>query len=171
MPGSLTAERRDDYAKLLRYVADDGQVRGTSAGQLPDGYLALPPELREQALAAARALSSYVAADSFAERVTDSDGVREHRADIALGYRKHRRRRGRRRGHDGVDRSPAHARAEQPGACRADVQPVHHPGRATSTTPADPVSASRVAVLAALVLGSTALLARAVLPWVASRRT
>ncbi|WP_162181704.1 hypothetical protein, partial [Glycomyces tenuis] len=46
----------DGYANLLEYAAGPGQVYGLAQGWLPPGYLALPPELAQQTLAAAQAV-------------------------------------------------------------------------------------------------------------------
>ncbi|GAA3729774.1 hypothetical protein GCM10022225_09160 [Plantactinospora mayteni] len=48
---------RREYARLLRYIATDGQTIGSKPGQLPPGYAALPKALRDQTLAVAAELA------------------------------------------------------------------------------------------------------------------
>ncbi|MEN3609118.1 hypothetical protein AAH979_06160 [Plantactinospora sp. ZYX-F-223] len=47
---------RREYARLLRYIATDGQTVGSKPGQLPPGYAPLPQPLRDQTLAVAAQL-------------------------------------------------------------------------------------------------------------------
>ncbi|WP_213450683.1 hypothetical protein [Rhizomonospora bruguierae] len=54
------ADARRDYARLIRHAAGPGQVSGPAAGQLPAGYVPLPQDLRNQALAAATTLENWV---------------------------------------------------------------------------------------------------------------
>ncbi|MGI5149509.1 hypothetical protein ACQEVC_24725 [Plantactinospora sp. CA-294935] len=49
---------RREYARLLRYIASDGQTIGSKPGQLPPGYAPLPQPLRNQTLAVAAELAS-----------------------------------------------------------------------------------------------------------------
>lgn len=49
----LGKEVAADYATMLRWMAGPGQVYGDAAGQLPAGYLALTPAMRQQTRAAA----------------------------------------------------------------------------------------------------------------------
>ncbi|MGW1215462.1 hypothetical protein ACWD5F_38115 [Streptomyces sp. NPDC002499] len=42
-------DARQDYAKVIRYAAGDGQTQGTVKGQLPYGYAPLPAALRTRA--------------------------------------------------------------------------------------------------------------------------
>ncbi len=58
VPSVLTAKERSDYSRLITYVAGPGQITGEALGQLPRGYLALPPQLRAQSLAAAFQVAS-----------------------------------------------------------------------------------------------------------------
>ncbi|MGK2948299.1 MAG: hypothetical protein ACSLFP_06980 [Acidimicrobiales bacterium] len=46
-PLSLDAAAREDYAAFLDHAAGPGQVPGFEFGQLPPGYLPLPPELAQ----------------------------------------------------------------------------------------------------------------------------
>ncbi|MFF5172685.1 hypothetical protein ACFY3U_08635 [Micromonospora sp. NPDC000089] len=55
---SEPAADRRDYATLIRYAADKGQVSGVERGQLPLGYVPLPRDLRAQAETAATALQN-----------------------------------------------------------------------------------------------------------------
>ena len=57
-PGSLDAEARADYARFVTYAAGAGQEPGFRFGQLPSGYAPLPPELRAQSSAAAKAIAA-----------------------------------------------------------------------------------------------------------------
>ncbi|GGH47828.1 hypothetical protein [Microbacterium album] len=52
-PLAADAAARADYAALIRYAVQAGQVSGTSDGQLPAGYAPLPEGWRNLALAAA----------------------------------------------------------------------------------------------------------------------
>lgn len=55
-PLSLDQAARDDYAAFVEYATGPGQVSGRELGQLPPGYAPLPPLLRTQAAAAAKAI-------------------------------------------------------------------------------------------------------------------
>jgi len=48
-PRQLDADKAKDYAGFIRYVAGAGQVPGIAPGQLPEGYLPLPANLKKQA--------------------------------------------------------------------------------------------------------------------------
>jgi hypothetical protein len=50
----LSKEDAAKYAEMMKWMATKGQVYGDASGQLPPGYLALPKQLRQQTLAAAR---------------------------------------------------------------------------------------------------------------------
>ncbi|MFJ9030060.1 hypothetical protein ACIRQP_16345 [Streptomyces sp. NPDC102274] len=52
-PVDQPAAARQDYARLIRYAAGDGQTQGLAPGELPPGYAPLPKALRAQALSAA----------------------------------------------------------------------------------------------------------------------
>ncbi|WBB65473.1 hypothetical protein [Micromonospora sp. WMMD812] len=54
------ADARQDYAALVRYAVGAGQQPGAARGQLPEGYVPLPENLRIQARAAADALEQAV---------------------------------------------------------------------------------------------------------------
>ncbi|MBU4335295.1 MAG: hypothetical protein KJ548_01875, partial [Actinobacteria bacterium] len=54
---------RERYADLIEYAVTDGQVPGHSIGELPEGYLPLTDDLREQALAAVEEIRAYVPDD------------------------------------------------------------------------------------------------------------
>ncbi|HEY3833097.1 MAG TPA: hypothetical protein VGO03_12450 [Acidimicrobiia bacterium] len=47
VPSTLTTSQRANYAQLLAYSSGAGQVTGTAAGQLPEGYVPLPSALRK----------------------------------------------------------------------------------------------------------------------------
>lgn len=169
VPGKLTAEQRADYSKLLTYVATDGQVQGTAAGQLPEGYVPLTATLRAQTVQAAAKIQNYVAPTPTPTPTptvtptptpTTETFVPETPSPVDTG--------------DGGGvvpetggASPTPAASSPAPTASPDTTPV----AAAGVTPADPASASRLALLAALVLGAAALLARTVLPWIASRRT
>ena len=51
--GGISKAKAASIAQFLDYVADQGQVRGTSPGELAPGYLPLPQSLRAQTLKAA----------------------------------------------------------------------------------------------------------------------
>jgi hypothetical protein len=167
VPSRLTTEQRADYARLLEYVASDGQVRGTRAGELPDGYLALPSDLTAQTKSMATKLSNFVAptptptptptrtptptpTETVADDPTPVDSGSDGTVVPSTG---------------GADPTPT------PTTAAPTTTPSTVPVASSGTTPADPASATRLALLAALVLGTAALLARVLLPWIASRRT
>ncbi|MEU5721303.1 hypothetical protein ABZ783_05705 [Micromonospora sp. NPDC047738] len=70
------ADARRDYAKLLRHAADQGQRRGVGRGMLPEGYVPLPPALRERTKAAAALLEVDLPAPS-ASASSDGSGATE----------------------------------------------------------------------------------------------
>ncbi|GGY91569.1 hypothetical protein [Streptomyces poonensis] len=66
-------DARQDYAKVIRYAAGEGQTQGTAKGQLPYGYAPLPDPLREQARQAADRLEKG-APDSSGSPGPDAPG-------------------------------------------------------------------------------------------------
>jgi len=60
-PAKLDAKARADYAAVVDFAADRGQKPGFSFGDLPLGYAPLPPQLRAQSVAAAKAIRAGVA--------------------------------------------------------------------------------------------------------------
>ena len=172
VPGRLTEQARQDYARLLEYVAGDGQVRGTTAGQLPAGYLPLTSALKSQTAKVAAGLSSYTPptpTPSPTATVTPTSTVTPTVTDTESPFVPTDPGDG---GTGGVvpttgEASPTPAPSTTP----PTESPTTTPVVSTGTTPADAASANRLALLAALVLGAIALFARAVLPWIASRRT
>jgi hypothetical protein len=55
-PLQTDAGMRASYAAAIRYAVQDGQVPGTTLGQLPEGYTALTKEWIDQAMASATAI-------------------------------------------------------------------------------------------------------------------
>lgn len=165
VPARLTANQRDDYARLLRYAAGDGQSAGTRAGDLPEGYLPLPAALRSRTTKAASSIAGYVAptptptptptATPSADPGTSGGGTTDGSGSTDGGT-----------GAGTPDPQPTPS-ASAPVVPTAS--PSTSPVALVVPTPADPASASRLALAAALVLGCVALLARVALPWVASR--
>jgi hypothetical protein len=169
VPGKLSANQRSDYGALLSYAATDGQVRGTAAGDLPAGYLPLPADLRAKTAAAASALKSYTPPTPTPTPTPDESitptptGVATDEPTLPVDTG----------GGDGgvVPSTGGATPSPAPTTPAPTASPSTSPVAALGTTPADPASASRLALLAALSLGTAALLARVLLPWVASRRT
>ncbi|MER8069284.1 hypothetical protein ABTZ59_13450 [Streptomyces sp. NPDC094034] len=62
-PVDQPADARQDYARLIRYAAGEGQTQGLAPGELPPGYAPLPKALRDQALSAADQLVRGKVAD------------------------------------------------------------------------------------------------------------
>ncbi|MFK0114664.1 hypothetical protein [Streptomyces sp. NPDC090994] len=60
-PLDQAADARQEYARVIRYAAGDGQTQGTASGELPAGYAPLPTALRRQAVEAADQLVKGVA--------------------------------------------------------------------------------------------------------------
>jgi len=57
-PEQEDADLRADYATFIRYAATGGQLPGTNAGELPEGYAPIPEGWETQALAAADIIQS-----------------------------------------------------------------------------------------------------------------
>jgi hypothetical protein len=74
LPQSLSAGERSDYAAFLHFATSDGQTAGVGSGQLPAGYLPLPPTLRTEADAAIQAILHPPAAASGSETTTTDSG-------------------------------------------------------------------------------------------------
>lgn len=168
VPSKLTANQRADYARLLRYAAGDGQQEGTRAGDLPEGYLPLTASLRSQATKAATAIAAYVAPTATPTPTPTPSGT-TGTADGSSGGST-----GDGTGSTGDGSGTAGQPQPQPSASPSapvvpTASPSTNPVALVVPTPADPASASRLALAAALVLGAVALLARVALPWVASR--
>ncbi len=58
-PAKLDSAARKDYATLLTYAAEKGQISGADPGRLPAGYAPLPKSLRAKTVKAAAALAHY----------------------------------------------------------------------------------------------------------------
>lgn len=93
MPLSLPPASRADYARFLEYAGGEGQIVGNKPGQLPAGYVSLPPAFRQATLAAAKsilALAPPAAAQSVAASAQPSVGggavSRSSRSSGASGF-------------------------------------------------------------------------------------
>jgi hypothetical protein len=173
VPSRLSVDARTDYARLLRYAALDGQTLGQAVGGLPEGYVPLTSSLRLEALEAAQQIADYVEptpvpsptptptptasqpgpGPSFVPP-TDVDTGGQAPTGPVTG---------------GADPGSGPPPSPSTSAPAPTASPSTTPVAQSIPTPADPTATARYAVVAALVLGAAALLARAVLPWVASR--
>jgi hypothetical protein len=61
-PAQADAKTRADYATFIRFAATTGQQPGVDPGQLPPGYAPIPAAWKTQAIGAAAAIQSGVAA-------------------------------------------------------------------------------------------------------------
>ena len=164
VPASLTKKEGADYAALLDYVADDGQIAGAGKGQLPEGYAPLPAALRGQAATAAqtiRADSGPAPSPSPTPSTTPSTDPGTGNGGTGTGG-------GEPAGEPTTQPTDGGASSPAPSA-NPTTSPSTVPVAATAPTPADPVPASRYALVVALVLGAVALLLRGVAPWAAHR--
>jgi hypothetical protein len=59
-----TSQQLNDYADFLHFAVDQGQTEGQAAGDLPAGYLPLPPNLVQQANAAVTQLRAIASGQS-----------------------------------------------------------------------------------------------------------
>lgn len=179
VPALLTANQRSDYARLLSYAAAEGQVSGSTTGTLPAGYVPLPTSLRSQTALVAAQIESYVAptptptatstptsaptASSTASPSATAPSSAPTEVDASTSG-------GSVGGPPVIGGDPPPVGpAPSPSAAAPTSSPTVVAVAASRPTPSDPVTAARLAVGAALVLGSVALLARFVLPWVAPR--
>jgi hypothetical protein len=168
VPGKLSPEARSDYARLIRYAVGDGQTPGLEVGGLAEGYVPLPQQLRTEALAAATAIETYVA-PTPTPTPTPSASVAPLPSTPAPSLSGS--------SPDTTVPTAAPSTVEQPSAAVATASAAPVPTATPSTTPvaqtvdtpADPTSTARYAVLAALLLGAAALLARVALPWIGAR--
>ncbi|MDR0592035.1 MAG: hypothetical protein LBG60_02010 [Bifidobacteriaceae bacterium] len=64
---------RDQYADLISYAVVTGQVTGGGIGELPEGYLPLPDNLWDQALAAVQTVRDYLPPDGDPDDVDPDD--------------------------------------------------------------------------------------------------
>ncbi len=60
-PLALDAAARTDFASFVEYAISSGQVLGPQVGQLPPGYLPLPPALQQRAAAALNEIRTVTA--------------------------------------------------------------------------------------------------------------
>ncbi|MFE9884250.1 hypothetical protein [Streptomyces scopuliridis] len=74
-PVDQPAAARQDYARLIRYAAGDGQTQGLAPGELPPGYAPMPKGLRDRALSAADQLVRGKVADPAATPPADGGAV------------------------------------------------------------------------------------------------
>ncbi len=163
VPGRLTANERADYARLLTFAASQGQVPGTSAGNLPNGYVPLPSQLVAQTNVAAAKITNYVAPKPKPTPTVTATPTPTLTATPQAPAPS-----------DTSSSVPSTGTPQTtPSPSAASAAPTTTPSTTavaqTRPTPPDPVTATRVAVGAALILGIAALLLRVVLPWVAPR--
>ncbi len=166
----LTANQRADYSRLLMFAASQGQVPGTAAGNLPEGYVPLTPALSALTSLVGSQLSDLHAACAVV--VAHPHGRRRpsHRSRRSRLRRRRRWTPGRvPRCRPPASRRRRLLRARRRRLPRPSPAPSVVAVAATSHTPAVPVVTTRLAVGAALVLGLVALLARVLLPWFAPR--
>ncbi len=151
---SESPEARRDYAALLRYAAGLGQVLGVDQGQLPEGYVPLPQELRTQALAAAGQL----------ERARSSASTSPSPANTGPAMAPPARP-GQPPAPSGV---PSRGSVPSPGNTAASPAPAAQP--AGQATPGSPIGAVRYLLVGVLVLGLVGGVAGPVLRRLAARK-
>lgn len=171
VPAVLTPEQRADYGRLIRYAVGEGQTPAAGNVGLAPGYLPLPLALRSEATAAAATIEQYKAptpTPTPTATVTPTPSPSPSTVEssfVPVGP-------GNDGGGSGVLPSSGGATPTPVSSSPAPTSsPSTTPVAAVGVTPADPASASRLALLAAFVLGMSALFVRTVLPWFASRRT
>ncbi len=71
-PAQPDAKTRADFATFIRYAATTGQQPGVDPGQLPPGYAPIPAAWKTQAIGAAAAIQSGVAAQAETPASTGS---------------------------------------------------------------------------------------------------
>jgi hypothetical protein len=174
-PTALSAAEAVDYAKLIRYAAGAGQVRGNNIGQLPDGYLPLPQALRTQALAAALIIQERKGGTPPAPTPSATDGI-DTGTDSGGGAVNG----------DGLsdggsaDSGTSDLAADLPGDSGKTSNPATADGgvksptlatQAGAVTPGDKVGAARYALPIVLILGGLAAAGGPALPFARRRIT
>jgi hypothetical protein len=171
---ALSEEDAADYAALIRYAVDRGQLLGTDPGQLPEGYVPLPTALRAQAETAATAIEHRVGPPSASPSPSptpspSSSGPGTKHGSSATG--------GSGSGLGaGLPVPVASSAAPGPSTSpKPTVSVTAQPVAQVLPTPADPMSAARLAVV---VVAALALVASVVGPltpravrWWTARRT
>jgi len=158
VPSALSKADGRNYADLLDYAADDGQVPGTGKGELPEGYAPLPAALRGETASAARTVRTESGPTPTPSPTATDDG-----SDSGSGSGG-----GEPAGEPTTDPTVEPTGSSEPSASPT-ATPDTRPVAATAPTPADPVPSTRYALVVALVLGAAALLLRSVAPWAAHR--
>ncbi len=69
-----TSDSRKSIAKMITYIAGDGQTVGTQVGQLPAGYLPLTDNMATQAKSAASAIAAYTGSSGAQDGGTNITG-------------------------------------------------------------------------------------------------
>ena len=147
-----------DYADLIRYAVGAGQVRGELPGQLPFGYVPLPEQYRQQALA--------VADHVLARRNTVSLGSSSGSPPGASS--------GSDRNGSGSGATPSAGPAVPPSAATAGVTSTSGPAPVNTTpstqkTPSIAATAARWVLRILLIVGGASALLSPALPWMARR--
>ncbi|WP_236788882.1 hypothetical protein [Amycolatopsis sp. GM8] len=159
-PSALDTASGADYATFIRYAVGDGQTPGIEPGQLPDGYIPLPDDLRQQARDAATQIADLAGkpvggpAGNGGESGSESAGFPGPSGSFPAGQ-------------DGA--SPGQQQTAAPGATSAPAAgpaPVkaapptkttaQQPVAQARPTPASPVGIVRWVLAALLVLGGLA---------------
>lgn len=162
-PRELDQDAADDYAEFIRYAAGDGQVPGIASGQLPGGYLPLTPALRAQALAAAAdieerggptASPSPSPSPSASPSSTPTPAAPTPVPTVPAGP---------------VPSLAAPSQAPTPKA-PLPTAPAGDQAPVSLATPETPMGRNRWALVAALLVGILAGVARPVVPWWLRRR-
>ncbi|WP_233573704.1 hypothetical protein [Amycolatopsis panacis] len=154
-PSALDTAAGADYANFIRYAVGDGQTPGIEPGQLPDGYVPLPDDLRRQARDAATKIADLAGkpvgtpdqAAGGAGNAPGSGGTADNSGTSALA--------------DAGTAAPdkAAAPAGGPGPVKAAVPTktiAQQQATQSSPTPASPVGIVRWVLVVLLAVGALA---------------
>lgn len=185
VPSALSAQEATDYSTFIKYAVTQGQQPGVDPGELPAGYVPLPPTARDTALAAAAAIlartgvaSSPTASSgptASSSSTPSSSPTRKPSTPVSSVAATIPSTQGH-VGSGGAAGIPATPPAAVPSSAAtpsasisATSSPTMAPVAVVAATPVTPVANSRLALVAALLLGGVAALIGPSLPWVSRR--
>jgi len=166
VPSALSEPEATDYSTLVKYAVTRGQQPGVDPGDLPLGYVPLPQAARETALAAAALIlartgpssspttqSSAPSSSAAPAAVPSSQGIGGSGGDSGVAPPT-----------PPVVPASAVTSVAKPSPS-VTSSPIATPVALVVATPATPAATSRLALVAALMLGGVAALIGPSLPW------
>ncbi|MGW3288065.1 hypothetical protein ACWDR3_25875 [Streptomyces sp. NPDC001002] len=166
-------DARQDYAKVIRYAAGDGQTQGTVKGQLPLGYAPLPVALRTQAKQVAAQLEKGLPDAEESDGGTSGGGgdLSGTGSGGSLGGADGGTGTGGSAGTSGAAADPGGSDTPAPSAAPSETDPAkQNVAQSGGSTPSEVLGLIRWVLLGVLVAGGVAALAGPVMLRLSARR-